>query len=56
MTQLWSIIEEYLRNYRPDIAMRLATSKCGPEDIHFGWAGSLKVGEGHYYGFRHRTF
>ena len=51
VTQLWSIIEEYLRNYRPDIADETLANleNVDLKDIHFGWAGSLKVGEGHYY-------
>ena len=51
VTQLWGIIEEYLRNYRPDIADEALADleNVDLKDIHFGWAGSLKVGEGHYY-------
>ena len=51
VTQLWSIIGEYLRNYRPDIADETLADleNVDLKDIHFGWAGSLKVGEGHYY-------
>ena len=51
VTQLWGIIEEYLRNYRPDIADEALVDleNVDLKDIHFGWAGPLKVGEGHYY-------
>ena len=51
VTQLWGIIEEYLRNYRPDIADESLADleNVDLKDIHFGWAGSLKGGEGHYY-------
>ena len=51
ITQLWTVIEEYLRNYRPDIADKTLANleEADLKNIHFGWAGSLKPGEGHYY-------
>ena len=51
ISQLWTIIEVYLRNYRPDIADETLANleEVDLKNIHFGWAGSLKAAEGHYY-------
>ncbi len=51
ISQLWTIIEVYLRNYRPDIADETLANleEVNLKNIHFGWAGSLKAAEGHYY-------
>ena len=50
-TQLWTLIEEYLRNYRPDLAEEGLKHLEGLDlkMIHFAWAGSLESGKGHYY-------
>jgi len=50
-TQLWTLIEEYLRNYRPDLAEEGLKYLEGLDlkMIHFAWAGSLESGKGHYY-------
>ena len=50
-TQLWTLIEEYLRNYRPDLAEEGLKQLEGLDlkMIHFAWAGSLESGKGHYY-------
>ena len=50
-TQLWTLIEEYLRNYRPDLAEDGLKHLEGLDlkMIHFAWAGSLESGKGHYY-------
>jgi len=51
VTQLWVVIEEYLRNYRPDLAEEGLKHFEGLDlkMIHFAWAGSLESGKGHYY-------
>ena len=48
---LWKLIHVYLDNMRPEIAQaRLdKIEKEGEAGIAFGWAGSEKPGEGHYY-------
>ena len=50
-TQLWTLIEEYLLNYRPDLAEEGLKHLEGLDlkMIHFAWAGSLESGKGHYY-------
>ena len=50
-TQLWTLIEEYLRNYRLDLAEEGLKHLEGLDlkMIHFAWAGSLESGKGHYY-------
>ena len=50
-TQLWELIEEYLRNHRPDLAQEGLKHFEGLDlkKIHFAWAGSLEPGQGHYY-------
>ena len=50
-TQLWTLIEEYLRNYRLDLAEEGLKHLEGLDlkMIHFAWAGSLEPGKGHYY-------
>ncbi len=48
---LWNLIHVYLDNMRPEVARsRLGRiQEEGESDIVFGWAGSEKRGEGHYY-------
>ena len=45
------LVEEYARNMRAELAdgelSRLR--EAGIEALHFGWAGSLEPGKGHYY-------
>ena len=50
-TLLWKLLEEQLRNYRPDLADEGVEHFEGLdlEEIHFAWAGSLKPRQGHYY-------
>jgi hypothetical protein len=48
---LQSLIEEYANNLPADVAkIRLEAVKSdGPDKVHFAWAGSTRLGEGHYY-------
>ena len=48
---LWSVIAEYVGRARPEVATaELAKMRtAGVGQIHFAWAGSTEVGQGHYY-------
>lgn len=48
---LLTLIEEYVRRYRPELAdADMAKIKAeGWEKIHFAWAGSMLIGQPHYY-------
>ena len=48
---LWKLIETYARSFEPGLAeARLARAKQGGiEALRFGWAGSTKRGQQHYY-------
>ena len=50
-TLLWTLLEEQLRNYRPDLADEGVKHFEGLDlgKIHFAWAGSLEPRQGHYY-------
>ena len=50
-TLLWTLLEEVLRNYRPDLADEGLKHFEGLDlgKIHFAWAGSLEPRQGHYY-------
>ncbi len=47
------LLEEYLRNYQPNLAADLRTKieKAGMDQMHFAWAGTLEpeIGKAHYY-------
>jgi hypothetical protein len=55
---LQQIIEEYVRNYRPELADDdlKKIEKAGWGKIFFAWAGGLEPGEGHYYRVQGPTF
>lgn len=55
---LMLLIREYVQRHRPEVAESDMEKirKAGFEKIHFAWAGSLKVGEGHYYRVQGPTF
>jgi hypothetical protein len=48
---LRSLVEEYANSFPSDVAQARmeAVRSGGIENIHFGWAGSTKEGEGRYY-------
>lgn len=51
------LIAEYATRHRAEIAEKdLAKIKTGFDNIHFGWAGSLKRGEAYYYRVQGETF
>ena len=45
------LLEEYLHNARHDVAhvQMQRIREAGMDNLYFGWAGSTKPGEGHYY-------
>jgi Protein of unknown function (DUF3500) len=55
---LQQIIEEYVRNYRPELADEDLKSieQGGWGKIYFAWAGGVEPGEGHYYRVQGPTF
>ncbi len=56
--RLMGIVEEYLDRMPEEIAKqrRAALMKAGLNTIYFGWAGSVKPGEAHYYRIQGKTF
>lgn len=56
--QLEGLIRVYLERYRPQLAEAewAAIRKAGFDQVHFGWAGSLKKGESWYYRVQGPTF
>jgi Protein of unknown function (DUF3500) len=55
---LMRLIDEYVGNAREDVARaeRGKIEKAGLAEIRFAWAGSLRVGEKHYYRIQGPTF
>jgi hypothetical protein len=55
---LWSLLEEYVRRYRPELAEEDLSriEKAGRDKISFAWAGSVEPGQGHYYRVQGPTF
>lgn len=55
---LLTLLSEYTGRFRPEIsATDMAKIKAaGLENIRFGWAGSLKLGEAYYYRIQGPTF
>jgi len=55
---LWQLVQEYVRRYRSELADEdlKKIEKAGRSKIHFAWAGSLEVGQGHYYRVQGPTF
>jgi hypothetical protein len=55
---LRSIVEEYANSFPPDVAKERmeAIRAGGTDEIRFGWAGSIKEGEGRYYSIQGPTF
>lgn len=56
--RLMNLIQTYLKWHRPELQARdwEKIRRAGLDDIRFAWAGSLKVGEGHYYRIQGSTF
>ncbi|MBI1764417.1 MAG: DUF3500 domain-containing protein [Acidobacteria bacterium] len=56
--KVMAIVEEYLDRMPDEIAKqrRDALTKAGLNTIYFGWAGSVKPGEAHYYRVQGKTF
>ena len=50
-TLLWTLLEEVMRIYRPDLAEDALKhfEDLDLSKIHFAWAGSLEPRQGHYY-------
>ncbi len=48
---LWSVIEEYIGRFRPDLAAPVAArlKASGWDKLLFAWAGSTEPGKGNYY-------
>lgn len=48
---LWALVQEYVRNARPDLAEQQLQKirDAGFDEIHFAWAGSTTLGEPHYF-------
>ena len=55
---LMRLIGAYLDNLRADAAdrERARIEKAGLDRIRFGWAGGIRIGEGHYYRVQGPTF
>jgi hypothetical protein len=55
---LWSVVEEYVRRARPDVADKELDKikKAGVEKITFAWAGETELGKPHYYRVQGATF
>lgn len=55
---LMKLIEEYVFRYRSEIAESdlKKIRQAGDDRIHFGWAGGLQPGQGHYYRIQGPTF
>ncbi|MBI2949864.1 MAG: DUF3500 domain-containing protein [Verrucomicrobia bacterium] len=55
---LWDLLQEYVRNYRPEVADKELEriQQAGLEKIYFAWAGSTETGKGHYYRIQGPTF
>ncbi len=55
---LMTLIREYVHNFRPEMARQdmQKIRQAGIDQIHFAWAGSDQVGEGHYYRIQGPTF
>ncbi|MFL2649063.1 MAG: DUF3500 domain-containing protein [Dehalococcoidia bacterium] len=56
--KLIDLIEVYVNRYNKNISdsyMKKIKSN-GFENTYFSWAGSLDVGEGHYYTIKHDSF
>jgi len=45
------LLKEYIYNAKPNVAeyQMKRIEEAGLENLYFGWAGSTKLGEGHYY-------
>ena len=56
--KLRTIIDSYIQKYRPEILNEINGRKkiIGNENLHFAWAGSLKLGEAHYYRIQSSDF
>ncbi len=53
--RIWKLVEVYAHNLRGDLAdAELATIR--PQELSFGWAGSLERGQGHYYRIQGESF
>jgi hypothetical protein len=52
------LINEYVGRVRPELAKTdlAKIGKAGWDKVHFGWAGSLDKGQGHYYRVQGPTF
>lgn len=50
-TLLLSLVDEYVRNYRPDLARQQLDriNKSGWDKVHFGWAGPVGPTDPYYY-------
>ena len=48
---LLAVVDEYVGNMDPEVAaLQVARLEdAGTDRLHFAWAGSATVGEGHYY-------
>jgi uncharacterized protein DUF3500 len=55
---LFAVVKEYVLRYRAEIADAdlKAIRESGLEKLHFGWAGGLEPGQGHYYRIQGPTF
>lgn len=55
---LRKLIEEYLHRHRADLANEewKKIEAAGLDRIHFGWAGGVEPGQGHYYRIHGPTF
>jgi hypothetical protein len=55
---LWSVIEEYVQRYRPELANDdlKRIEKAGANNLFFAWAGDVEPGQPHYYRVQGPTF
>jgi hypothetical protein len=55
---LMTLVENYAHRLRPELADQdlARIDKAGFEKIHFGWAGGIEPGQGHYYRLHGPTF
>lgn len=53
---LFELIEEFTHRHRPELADPELKAIRDAGKIHFGWAGSLKPGEGYYYRIQGPSF